>query len=311
MKLRFVLAVALVAALAIPSLLAAQHNQPVHAGVQPVTLKFRTIDIPADESTQIYAINNNNDGAGIYFDSTGLQHGMLLQGDHLTKIDDPKAMPGTTFCFGINDSDVVAGYYTNVAGFEVGFTFQIQNGVRTFTDVQPFPSPDVQIYGINNSGVLTGAYYDGSEKVWNAFYGSGTTFTSFTIPGGGYYVYGSAINDAELIAVGYYVDLNNPVYLAYVYNPKTQMFTGPISVPGAAQTYVNGINNKNHTVYTWLDTGGHKHGAVFANRMFYTFDDPAGTDTAGDGINDNDIIVGTFLPTGDTQRQSFVATPQP
>jgi|HubBroStandDraft_6_1064221.scaffolds.fasta_scaffold156270_1 probable HAF family extracellular repeat protein len=305
MKLRFVLAVALVAALAIPSLLAAQSDQILHPSLRPVTLKFRTIDIPSDESTQIYAVNNNNQGAGIYIDSTGLQHGMLIQRNQVTMLDDPQATPGTTFCFGINDSGVVVGYYTNVGGFEVGFEYQ--DG--TFTDVRPFVSPYVQIYGINNAGVITGTYYDAVAKFWNAFYGSGTSFTSFTVPGGGYYVYGSAINNAGLIVVGYFVDANSRVYMADLYNPTTGVFT-PINVPGAAQTYVNGINDKNHIVYTWEDASG-KHGEVLANGTFYEFDDPDGTDTAGDGINDNDIIVGTFLPTGDTQRQSFVATPQP
>lgn len=294
------------ATLAIPTLLAAQSNQTIHTGPQPLTLTFRTFDIPRYESTQIYAVNNKNDVAGIYIDSTGLQHGMSIHHNKLTRIDDPNATPGTTFCFSINDDDVVAGYYTNVGGLEVGFYF---DGTSYF-DVRPFPSQYVQIYGINKSGVMTGTYYDSSAGAWNAFYGSGSTFTSFTVPGGGYYVYGSAINNAGLIAVGYFVDPNNQVYMADLYDPATGVFT-PINVPGASQTYVNGINDKNQIVYTWVDTGGTKHGAASQSGKYITFDDPDATRTSGDGINDNGIIVGTFLPTGETQPQSYVAFRQP
>jgi uncharacterized membrane protein len=294
------------ATLAIPTSLAAQSNQTIHTGPQPLTLTFRTVDIPRYESTQIYAVNNKNDVAGIYFDSTGLQHGMSIQHNTLRTIDDPHAAPGTTFCFSINNNDVVAGYYTNVGGFEVGFYFDGTN----YFDVRPFPSQYVQIYGINDSGVMTGSYYDSSAGAWNAFYGSGSTFTSFTVPGGGYYVYGSAINNAGLIAVGYFVDPNNRVYMADLYNPTTEIFT-PINVPGAAQTYVNGINDKTQLVFTWAEASGIKHGAVSANGKFLTFDVPDATSTSGDGINDNDIIVGTFLPTGNTQLQSYVAFRQP
>jgi hypothetical protein len=297
------------ATLAIPGLLAAQNNQAVPTDVQPLTLKFRTIDIPRYESTQIYAINNKNDVAGIYLDSTGLQHGMLIQGKTVIPIDDPNAEPGTTFCYGIaeiNDSDVVAGYYTNAAGFEVGFVYQ--DG--TYTDVHVFGSQYVQVNGINNSGELTGTYYDSSAGFWYAFYGSGSKFTRFTVPGGGYYVFGWGINDAGLITVGYFVDPNNQIYMADLYNSKTGKFT-PINVPDASQTFVHGINNKNQIVYAWTDTMGNYHAAVLADRKFYTFDDPNGSQSRADGITDNDIIVGTFLPTGDTQRQSFVASPQP
>jgi hypothetical protein len=49
------------------------------ASVLTPGLRFKTTNILAYQSTQIYAINHHDEGTGIYFDSTGLQHGLLLQ----------------------------------------------------------------------------------------------------------------------------------------------------------------------------------------------------------------------------------------
>jgi len=302
---KFGITLVTVVALATSSSLVAQNSQAVHPRVQPLTLKFKTIDISSAQGTQIYAINNKNQGAGVYFDSTGLQHGMIIQAGQVTRIDDPQATPGTTFCNGINDSGVVVGYYSNAAGEELGFEYQ--DG--TFTNVAMFNSPYVEVIGINNSGVLTGTYYNPGAGVWYAFYGSGSDFVSFTVPGGAYYVDAYGINDAGLITVGYFVDENNPVSMSDLYNPTTTTFT-PINVPGASQSYVHGINNHNQIVYAWTDASGNSHGAVLAGGTFFSFDDPDGTQLRADGINDSAIVAGTFLPTGDTQRQSFVAGQQ-
>jgi len=274
------------------------------AGVQAITLKFKTVDIPAYQSTQIYAINNENQGAGIFIDSTGLQHGMIIQGGKIIVIDDPNAIPGTTICAAVNDHGVAVGYYTNADNVGVGFEYQDGN----FGDVTIPSALYVEVWGINNSGMITGTYYDPNLGVWNGFVGSPRNLTSFSVPGA-YYTNGYDINDAGLMTL--LVETSSfGNYSADLYNPTTQELT-PINVPGATNSYAGRLNNKNQVIYTWTDSSGNSHGAVrSAAGKFLTFDDPDGTQTQGWGINDSDIMVGVFTPSGSAQLQSFVATAQ-
>jgi len=44
----------------------------------------------------------------------------------------------------------------------------------------------------------------------------------------------------------------------------------------------------------------------YAGTKYYPIDDPAGTGTSIETINDSNVIIGRFLPTGDSQFQGFV-----
>ena len=98
-------------------------------------------------------------------------------------------------------------------------------------------------------------------------------------------------------------------YEAAVYNSKTKKYGMPITVPGAAQTYVHSINSAGDIVFSWDDSSGNSFGALLMGKKFYTFSDPKGPDyTRPDGINDKREIVGRYEPTGAQFEQSFTAT---
>src|ERR1022692_4149052 len=94
------------------------------------TLTFTYKDVHATttaQETDTYGINNKGVIAGDYVDSAGVQHGMILAGTKLTKVDN-SACPGTPGgtgiqFFAINSAGVAAGWCTNTSSSEIGFTY--------------------------------------------------------------------------------------------------------------------------------------------------------------------------------------------
>jgi hypothetical protein len=69
-------------------------------------------------------------------------------------------------------------------------------------------------------------------------------------------------------------------------------------VPGALNSNAHSINTSGNVVFSWQDYYGNMHGAVLIAGKFYIFDDPNGTSTRADGINDTNTVVGRFLQSG-------------
>jgi hypothetical protein len=270
----------------------------VVAGVQPLTLKFKTISAPGAKDTGLGGINNSNVVSGSYIDSSGVLHGMTLAGNQLVTIDDPNGT--NTSPSGLNNTGMVVGNYSR-GGNAVGFLYQ--NG--TFTDVLPFASSSSFVGNVNDAGVMVGGYTDPNTGAQLAFYGPLGSYTSFQVPNSTA-MQAAGINNAGLIVAAWEDSAGN--WESSLYNPKTNTFT-TINVPGALDSFANGINNHNEVVYLWLDASESFHGAVMSNGRFLKFDDPNGSapGTVANGINDNGVVVGTFFPTGSMTYQGFAA----
>lgn len=69
-----------------------------------------------------------------------------------------------------------------------------------------------------------------------------------------------------------------------------------INVPGASQSIPNGLNNAGDAVFSWADSSGNFRGALLLCHTFYEFDDPEAPGAAyGSGINDHEVIVGSYF----------------
>ena len=263
----------------------------------PQSDTLSTVQVPNAENTSIYAVNTANVMAGYYTDSTGTVHGLMLSGDTVTNIDDPKAQPQTTTCLGINNPGQIVGAYTTSTNTEEGFLYT--NGA--FTDIGFPGATSSYAYGINDAGVITGTYYDASN-VEHGFVFDNNIYTSIDVPGGTNAIVWS-INASGLMTADW-VDANG-LSEASLYNGSK--FT-TLAIPGALDNFAHTINKSGNIVMGWYDFYGNEHGAFLENGTYYIFDDPNGTSVRGDGLNDGNLMVGRFLLNSNGQFAGFQGT---
>jgi uncharacterized membrane protein len=147
-----------------------------------VAFKPTAVKIMGAESTSTIGVNNAGVLVGQYTDSMGDTYGMMLNGSTLTRIDDPKAVAGSTWCYGINNNNQVVGFYTSgTTGQQVGFYY----ASGTFTDVtDPAGAVAAEAWDINDSGQITGYFIDSSAKEHGfVLSGPGGTCTQLDVPG--------------------------------------------------------------------------------------------------------------------------------
>jgi|HubBroStandDraft_6_1064221.scaffolds.fasta_scaffold250723_1 hypothetical protein len=283
MKLRIALAVVLLATLA-------------SAGLA-YTLHWKILQVPGASATEIYTINNSNEMVGHYTEGLA-QHGLAVIKGQPTIIDDPNGVQafGGTWCGGVNNGvhnspGTIVGWYWNINGGTTGFFYDPSN--QTFTDYTYPNAVYTYLSSINDHGDFVGSYVDsnGSE---GGFIVIGGTLTVLQPPNS---INASAIgnNNADWATVQ--GENSDKTWSSYLWNPQNPQVYTQINVPNAVTSYAGDINNHNSIVYAWEDTKGNFHGAVrSAAGNFRTFDEPnAGTGgTYADGINDNNVIVGSF-----------------
>jgi len=115
-------------------------------------------------STNPRQINNNNVIAGGYIDSSGVQHGFVLDGKKLTSFDHPKAV-GVTVAEGINDAEQIVGLYQDTSGNRHGFLLDFSTG--KYTAIDPGDGSTAQeAWGINNKGLVVGDTNAGSYFIY-------------------------------------------------------------------------------------------------------------------------------------------------
>ena len=81
-----------------------------------------------------------------------------------------------------------------------------------------------------------------------------------------------------------------------------------VAVPGFIETGAHGIDKNGDIAFSVIDLDGNAHGGVLKAGSFYFFDDPTGTQTRADGINDGGVVVGRFLQGNGTDFDGFDAT---
>jgi probable HAF family extracellular repeat protein len=207
---------------------------------------YTTLDVPGSQYTSAQGINASGQIVGNYVDANSVEHGFLLSGGNYTTLDMTTAsgindagqivgesgghgvllsggnyttldVPGarTTSAQGINDAGQIVGWYQDAAGYNHGFL--LSGGSYTTLDVPGGEDTGALGIGINNSGQIVGAYYEGS--VGYGFLLSGGIYAKLSVPGaGGIGTFAQGINDAGQI-VGYYIDVTNGFYHGFLATP--------------------------------------------------------------------------------------------
>jgi len=259
----------------------------IAADAPPLTLKFTKASVPGATMTEPGGINNAGVSVGLYVDSGGIQHGYILNGKKVTKLDDPKGNPGSTSGSNLNPNGAISAigsYISSTTGNSVAFVYK---GGK-YTDI-PGPSGAVSTFGsaINDTGALVGYYVD-AASVTHGFLLKGKTYTTLDVPGATA-TFATGINKSGKIVL-YWSDSAGHAESS-LYNGKTYK---TINVPGAANSYALDNNTAGDVCYEWQDSGNVIHGALFHKGKYYKFDFPKSTATYGGGINDKGNIIGGY-----------------
>lgn len=213
---------------------------------------------------------------------TGLPFVLAADGHGGTEIF-ASDFPGVAL--GINDAGQIVGYAN-------GEGFLYSNG--SFTALNGFTLAG----SINDKGQIVGYAVAGFAE--GVLYSNGT-YTTFNDPFATSDTNAFGINNAGQI-VGYYSGSGGTH--GFLYDPSIGPLTDPKAwttlddplVDSSQITTAFGINNTGEVVGTYYNDG--QHGFLYAGGNYTTIDDPLGTFTQLDGINDAGQIVGEFYYNG-------------
>jgi probable HAF family extracellular repeat protein len=203
-----------------------------------------------------------------------------------TTLDDA-ADPTFNQLLGINDSQIIAGYF----GMNVnkGYVLSPPFGQNSYRN-ENFPgSVQTQVTGINNSGTTVGFYIDAAGTN-HGFVDHVGTFFNVDFPNTTFNQL-LGLNDLGVVA-GFFTDAegNNHGYAGTAYNNMLREITIPHAVSNAA----TGVNNSGEIVGFYVDAAGVNHGFFLSGHLFQTLDFPGSTFTQALGVNNRGQVVGAF-----------------
>lgn len=162
----------------------------------------------------------------------------------------------------------------------------------TFTTVDPAGSTWVRAAGINDNGVVSGWYDDGSGH-YDAFLDTGGHYTALSVPGSTGLNEANGINNNGVVAGAY---SSSASWLGFTDNNGSYT---TINVPSSAYTMAYGINDNGAVVGLYQDSVGGQHGYLDTNGSYTGLDVPGALDvTEARGINRSGTIVGYYRDTG-------------
>jgi hypothetical protein len=235
--------------------------------IAPPYTKYKSNNQPGSVQTQATGINNADVTIGFWSDTnTGMDANFAFLrapvGKTVTYVSaiDPltASAPRVSQALGINNSDVVAGFYEDANGMTHGYTYSLGDG--TYKSVSISGAVSDAATGINDNFQICGFFTKADKEtlgfVKNA---TGGVVTHFKVPGTTTtQILG--INNKG-IAVGFYNDGAGVPHGLY-YDSTTGNWLAVNEPNGVQGTVVNGINNKNELVGYYIDAAGNFHGMI-------------------------------------------------
>lgn len=166
------------------------HPNQGYTVVPPYTAgSFTAENYPGSAQTQVIGINNAGITVGFYADSNGATtpnfFGFVDQSGTFTQVKDPNTPatgPTNNQLLGVNNGDIAAGFYTDGAGNNHGYLYDI--GAKSFTELT-LPAADnatsVTATGVDDAGVIVGFFFNGTAT--QGFIDSNGTFANFEANG--------------------------------------------------------------------------------------------------------------------------------
>jgi probable HAF family extracellular repeat protein len=244
---------------------------------------------------------------GGYYDSTGVEHGFLL--DSLatwSTIDYPGQLSGEAE--GINNSGQIVGVWLDTNECSHGYLYS--GGAFTAIDNPnaTCAAGGTALWGINDAGQITGSYCGASGC--NSFLDYATKYYPITYTGAPGETNVRGIN-GDAMATGNVGGLN-PGFSAFTSTLTPPSWTGGFSSffdAAGLNTYGQGINNNGDVAGYYEVSNLNDFGLLFTNNVqLVSFQYPPGFDTYATGVNDFGQIVG-YYHDSNQKYHVFVATP--
>jgi uncharacterized membrane protein len=271
----------------------------VAADNPPLTFKFKKFTVPGSIDTNAGGINNKNVTVGQYTDTGLLMHGFILNGKHLTTLDDPNGTSTGASNLTLDGAIAVVGAYTNnKTSASMGFLYK---GGK-YTDIPgPKGATASSATAINDAGDIVGDYVD-SASVTHGFLLKKGKYKTLDPPGSLGTV-ATGVNKKDNI-VFYWIN-SGGTYSSSLYNGKTYK---TINVPGLANSLATDINTAGDVTYQTIDSAGANHGALLHKGKYYKFDYPKSAFTFAGAVNDHSTIVGGWRTTSGGHNIGYTAT---
>lgn len=205
----------------------------------------------AGYNVALAGINNAGTVVGGAFDTSGAEHGFTLSGGTYSLFDVPGATK--TEARAISSTGLVVGYYTDAAtGNRPGFSYDPSTGA--FTTINT-PGSTVSITsGVNAAGQIVGSGGDNTGSKFGFLY-QGGSYTTFTVANS--ITAARAINDTGLIAG--WINQIGIGHEGFVGDSSGYQL---LTVPGALDTFAQGINDMGQVSGFYFDTLGISHGFI-------------------------------------------------
>src|SRR5665213_922811 len=221
----------------------------------------------------------------------------------------PIAFPSgavTVLPFGINDSNIIAGGYTDAGGVLHGFYGPPDGSNYTTFDFTDGSTPEAR--GIRKYGSITGLSLLSGFTFGEEFYRSPTGKIKLLKNPAGNVADGVAQggNDAG-VYVGDYLDTDGTTRLGF--EGKSGKYKKDFTLPnleGVTSTNPRQINNNGVVAGGYIDSSGIQHGFVLKGKKLTSFDAPGSVGvTTAEGINDAGQAAGLYTDSS-ANRHAFL-----
>jgi hypothetical protein len=234
---------------------------------------FTSFDLPSTldaQTPQPLGINGNDEVAGVYLDSVGLQHGFSRTAKGVvTGIDVSGAVE--TVAWAVNSSHVVTGYFFDAAETAHGFRLAA-DGTLTVIDA-PGAGTGLELgtyaYSITDGGEIAGEFIDSTGTFHGFLQSEAGAFTVIDAPDAGTgFEFGTFSGTEQALnshgqLTGEYTDVGGTVHgFVRARGGKITSFDAPGAGTYPYGTYALGINASGVVTGNDLDNNNLSHGFI-------------------------------------------------
>ena len=222
---------------------------------------------------------------------------------------DDQADPTFNQLLGVNDHNVIAGYFgSGTPGHpNQGYTIVSPFGQGNYTNENYPGSVQTQVTAIDNKGNTAGFWVD-SKMVNRGFIEWNGVFTSYRDPHTGHGTVNQILGLNDMgTAVGFYTDSKGNSR-GFTLDQATGQFSALVP-PGGGSVVATGINNRGDVVGFVTSASGNTSSFLKIGKQFSALSFPGGSDTQAFGVNDDDQIVGSYLDGNGTMHGFLLSHP--